>query len=447
MSKIKILLANRDSAGVFYWRTYLPSLMLNKNHSDEFDITINQDVNFNDFEYLKQFNIIHTHQGFNTFDRLQELKDFFDANGIVTIVDLDDNPSLHPTHPMYHSIKAENLDLKIFNVLSYVDAVSTTTPYFANVLKKYNKEVMDFQNSATKTITPQFSNKRKPNDKIRFGYIGGSSHLKDIEQLTDMFQVFSSDKNIQEKATFSLHGFDLRGSSRQSMINPDLMKEISSRGLGLRDVMVQFNKVNGDINKMSTIPDDLKDKYKNHFVQYIEKPISPQENVWVKYEEIFTDNYKLIKDENYLQYLKKYNDEIYDDLDSQPYKRFYTKNINTYMNHYDEIDVSLIPLVNNEFNLCKSPLKLVEAYLKGCLPIVYNVPLYTQYITNGVNGFVAKDERDFTKIVKRIINNPSLITEMTENFINSVKDEFDLEIVTKKRVQWYKELLEKKNNK
>jgi hypothetical protein len=36
---------------------------------------------------------------------------------------------------------------------------------------------------------------------------------------------------------------------------------------------------------------------------------------------------------------------------------------------------------------------------------------------------------------------------MTENFINSVKDEFDLEIVTKKRVQWYKELLEKKNNK
>ena len=50
---------------------------------------------------------------------------------------------------------------------------------------------------------------------------------------------------------------------------------------------------------------------------------------WVKYEEIFTDNYKLIKDENYLQYLKKYNDEIYDDLDSQPYKRFYTKNINT----------------------------------------------------------------------------------------------------------------------
>jgi glycosyltransferase involved in cell wall biosynthesis len=117
------------------------------------------------------------------------------------------------------------------------------------------------------------------------------------------------------------------------------------------------------------------------------------------------------------------------------------------MNHYDEIDVSLIPLVNNEFNLCKSPLKLVEAYLKGCLPIVYNIPLYTQYITNGVNGFVAKDERDFTKIVKRIINNPSLITEMTENFINSVKDEFDLEIVTKKRVQWYKELLEKKNNK
>lgn len=438
--KIKILFVNADQAGVFYWRTQLPALMIQEKHSDDFDVTIKHTLEETTLEELKTYDIVHFHQSLHGDN--QTMKQIFDDNGIVSIIDLDDNPRLHPTHPMYHLIKTEKRDELILNGLKYADAVSTTTPYFLNVLKQYNKNIEAFQNAATEEIAPQFFYKRKSSDKIRVGYIGGSSHLKDIEQLTGLFQLFSSTPDLQDKITMSLHGFDLRGTNKMTMINQDLINELNQRLIPLSTVFNEFNKSFGDINKMSTIPSDLKEKYKTNFVQIIEEPLKPEQNVWIMYEKIFTDKYKLIKNDDYKQHLFKYQDVEFDgDLSKQPYLRYFTKPINSYMKHYDNIDVALVPLVNNEFNHCKSPLKLAECLYKRVLPIVSNNPLYTQYIKHGENGFVAKDERDFEKIIKRIAREPQIIEEMTTKFVESVKDEFDLVKVTQKRVDWYKKLL------
>ena len=40
------------------------------------------------------------------------------------------------------------------------------------------------------------------------------------------------------------------------------------------------------------------------------RPIRPDETVWVKYEEIFTNNYKIVGDE-YKTHLMKFKDESY----------------------------------------------------------------------------------------------------------------------------------------
>ena len=58
------------------------------------------------------------------------------------------------------------------------------------------------------------------------------------------------------------------------------------------------------------------------------RKIKPHETVWVKYEEMFTDKYKLINPE-YLKQLKKYeetSDKQYDNLD-ELYRRVWTKPI------------------------------------------------------------------------------------------------------------------------
>jgi glycosyltransferase involved in cell wall biosynthesis len=440
--KIKILFVNQDQAGVFYWRTYLPAIMLQQNHSDEFDVTIKQDFTQTTFEELAQYDIIHFHQSLHGEN--EQMKKFFDSLGIVSIIDIDDNPCLPPTHPMYHLIKTQKRDVQILGGLKYADAISTTTDYFAKFLRTYNKNVGVFNNAATTEITPQFAYNRKESDKIRVGYIGGASHGKDFEQLKFMFQLFSDDEKLQSKITTSLHGFDLRGSKKMSQINEELLKELIGRGIQLPIVFQEFNKALGDINKVKSIPNDLKEKYKNNFVSFIEQPLPIEENIWYYYESVFTDKYKLIKDNNYLNHLKKYVDEEYTNSATQPYVRHFTKNVNSYMKHYDHIDVSLIPLTDNEFNRCKSPLKLAEASLKQVLPIVSNNPIYTKYIKHGVNGFIAKDERDFGKILKKIVNEPQLITDLTKQFVEDVKDEFDLAKITARRVEWYKDLLNNK---
>lgn len=440
--KIKILFVNQDQAGVFYWRTYLPAIMLQQNHSNEFDVTIKQDFANTTFEELAQYDIVHFHQSLHGEN--EAMKKFFDNLGIVSIIDLDDNPRLHPSHPMYHLIKTEKRDVQILGGLKYADAISTTTDYFANFLKQFNKNIGVFNNAATTDIAPQFNYNRKESDKIRVGYIGGASHGKDFEELKSMFQILSADKNLQSKVTTSLHGFDLRGSKKMSMINENLVKELNDRRIDLNSVFFEYNKTQGDLNKMKTIPNDLKEKYKTNFVSFIEQPLPIEENIWYSYENTFTDNYKLIKDSNYLEHLKKYVDEDYPNASEQPYVRHFTKNVNSYMKHYDHIDVSLIPLVDTEFNRCKSPLKLAEASLKQVLPIVSNNPIYTKYIKHGVNGFIAKDDRDFAKILKKITNEPQLIKDLTTQFVEDVKDEFDLAKITERRAEWYKNLLDNK---
>ncbi len=446
MTKIKILITNLDKAGVAYWRSITPALSLDKYHNDDFDVTLNQNVNWDDYEYLKEFNIIHSHRQFGEYEKNDEFFSFCEKNGIITILDLDDNPQLNPAHPLYHVVKTQQLHIKTFNTIRRCDALTTTTDYFADFLRKYNPNVIALQNAIDVTLMPQFSYKRKESDKLRFGYIGGSSHEKDVNMLTDMFQLISSNPSLLEKSQYSLHGYDLRGSQNNISMNPELLKDLATRNININMVFGQFNNCDGDINKVPAIPTDLKEKYKYNFIYNEDKPLDPRNSVWNIYEKVFTDNYKLLKDQKYVDYLKSFDSSPFEGEELQPYRRFWTKNVNSYAMHYDNIDVSIVPLVVNDFNNCKSPLKIAEAQAKRCSIIVSNNPIYTKYIKHEVNGFIAKDSRDFFKITKRLINEPNLVTDTANKLIEDTKDEFDLKLVTEKRANFYKGIFAVKNS-
>lgn len=443
--KIKILFVNPDQAGVYYFRTMTPALQIDTYHNDEFDIELNQNVDWNNREYLKKFHIIHTHRQFGPFEQNEEFFDFCKKNNIITIMDIDDSPILNIHHPMYNLMKTERLDLKIFDTLKRCDAVTTTTTHFADVLRKYNPNVIDLNNGVNPEIMPQFNFKRKDSDKIRVGWVGGSSHAKDIDQLKSLFQLMSANVDLHDKLTISLHGFDLRGAINNLQPNPNLVTECIGRGISVQDLIKQYSDSNGQLDNINIIPNDLKLKYKDNFIINSNRTITPDESIWTVYENIFTDNYKLIKDEKYVKFLKQFKDEQYENEENQVYRRFFTRKINTYATHYDNVDISLIPLVVNDFNLCKSPLKLVEAQAKRCTVIVSDNPIYTKYIKHGVNGLIAKDERDWSKLVKRLVTNPEMVKDLSAKLIEDTHDEFDLSLITKKRIEFYKQLFNAKN--
>lgn len=446
MAKIKLLAHNQDVAGVLLHRTINPMLSIEKNHSDEFEVTINQNVNWTDYEYLKQFDIITGHRQFCEYHKNDEFFDFCEKNDIVTVLDIDDFPSLYPGHSLYSLVKSGSLDKQTFETIKRCTGISTTTDYFRNYLLQYNKTICALENGIDPEISSQFKFRRKESDRLRLSLVLGSSHLEDMKMFTDCGQVLSnSNSTLLDKISISLNGYDLRGSTNNITINPELLKEIADRNLNIAELFKQFNQVGGAIDKISCLPPDLKLKYADRFTSTEQKPIQPHESVWFQYEKIITDNYKLIKDPDYLAYLQRYVNEPYENENTQVYRRYFTKNINSYATHYDNTDVSIVLLKNDsEFNRCKSALKICEAQAKHCVLIVSSHPIYNLYLRHGVNSLIAQDSRDYIKLIKRYANNPNMVVDHQNQLREDVKDVFDLTKITEKRVAFYKELLHKK---
>ena len=96
----------------------------------------------------------------------------------------------------------------------------------------------------------QFNAKTEESDKLRFGWLGGSSHLHD---LTLLGVTVSKLSEFKEQFQMYVCGFDIRGN------------------------VTEINPQTGEKRQ---------------------RPIKPEETVWKKYEEIFTDNYKTISEEH-----------------------------------------------------------------------------------------------------------------------------------------------------
>jgi glycosyltransferase involved in cell wall biosynthesis len=404
MTKIKVLCIPSDRTGVGKFRSVDPHIFLQNLYDDEFHVDIIYDVPYHDINYFKNYDIISFHRSIGPdFEKSLILMKELDSLGIPTVCDIDDYWMPGKEHPIHDIIKFHKINEKILANIKSAKYVTTTTQIFADEIKKFNKNVFIFPN-AINPKEPQFCEPTIPSDKLRVGWLGGSSHLHDLQLLE---QSFGKLHNIINDLQFVICGFDTRGT------------------------VTEINKQTGE---------------------HVKRDIRPEETVWAKYESIFTNKYSYVS-EKYKNFLLKYSQEEYDDLQNESYRRVWTQPVTSYAKNYSKFDVSLAPIKNTMFNRVKSQLKVIEAGFYKKAIIASNLGPYTIDLIHasrngnfveGGNAFLVNENRnhsDWSKYITMLYRNPNLVTDLGERLYETVKDKYDLNTVTKSRAEFYKSII------
>jgi glycosyltransferase involved in cell wall biosynthesis len=410
MSKIKILAIPPDTHGVGKYRILDPYKYIGDNHSNEIHVDIafkveDDDEIFKNYDVVVFHSFIHQTQHETNIKRINWLK----SNGIKVVMDIDDMWTVDQRHPMYHQIKENKIAEKKVEMLRLADYVTTTTPIFADTIKERIglKNVFIFPNAVDENES-QFQSNPIESELVRFGWLGGSSHLHDLELLEK--GISSTHSSYKDKVQFVLCGFDLRGT------------------------VTEINKETGQINR---------------------RDIRPMETVWYKYENMFTDKYQVL-DEDYRNYLLSFVNSPYGGNDlTKPYVRRWTKDVNSYATNYNYFDVSLAPLVESVFNDNKSQLKVIEAGFHKKALIASETKPYTLDLVSALeegkfnskgNALLVspnKNHKQWSQHMKKLMDNPNMIEDLGNRLYETVKDKYSLRNVSKDRIQFFNSIINK----
>ena len=407
MSKIRILAIPSDKHGVGKFRMMDPFVFISDKHSEDVHVDISYNAEDRD-DYFLNYDIVVFHTFIHQTNHEHNIKriNWLKSKGIITIMDIDDLWFVDQRHPMYMAIKMNKVGEMKIDMLKTVDYVSTTTSIFAQTIKDKLKvsNVVVFPNAVNED-EPQFQNKSIKSDKVRFGWLGGSSHLHDLELMSN--GISSTYNLFKDKVQFVLCGFDTRGT-------------------------------------VTVIDQEGKQQ---------QRPIQPTETVWYKYEGFFTDNFKVLSPE-YKNYLGTFTQGDYNDID-EPYRRRWTKDINSYATNYNTFDVSLAPLVDSVFNANKSQLKVIEAGFHKKALIASDTDPFTLDLISAVdegkfndkgNALLVgtkKNHKDWARHMKRLVENPNMIEDLGNRLYETVKDTYSLKKVCQDRVEFFKSIINK----
>lgn len=391
----KILLYITDETGCALHRLLLPHAFLNK---ELFEVQFGTDTN--NVEEFSKYDVFVFHRLLPD-GMIEAIKEKCPNTKLVC--DIDDLWQLTSSHILYSHYQNWDIASAIKKHIKMADYVTTTTPLLAEKIKPFNPNVYVFPNA----LIPDGEFKPNPthSDRIRFGIIGGCTHITDLQLLEGLVKQLPQD--VLDKIQFVLGGFD--------------------KGV------IQIPQEDGSIKKA---------------------PMPWKDNVWVRMEEILTNDYKTVSPEHkaFLQrytYGLEFNSE-------EPYKRLWAKDVWNYATLYDEIDVLLVPLIDNEFNRSKSELKMVEASVKQKPCIVSDVMPYKLCAINAIekggainpNGNClmvnnAKGSRGWAKAITRLVKDKELRDMITSNLTKLTDKDatYNLLKVTEDRNNFYKHIL------
>lgn len=405
MDKIKVLIIPKDRDIKNTHRIVKPHLYLQEQFNEEFFIDIDFEPELDNLEYLKQYDIIVYHE---YLDNSSIVTDRFKDLGIIGILDIDDNWSINKNYSFYKYVKHQEEAIK--NVIRNADYITTSTKPMYDKIKALvpNTEVAIISDGID-TEDKQYNEVTQPSDKLRFGLIADEYSIEDIKKLTGVTSKLKSDK-VLDKMQIVLCGFTV--DSYKNVKNPNT----------------------GESERIKK---------------------SPKETTWYEYEKILTNNYSIVSDE-YRKHLMEFKDVEFPGIDDEPYRRVWERPTNKYGTYYGEFDVTLAPMDTNPYNATRSPFKVMESGFYKKPIIAQDFGLYKDLLINAFmkgglisfdgNAFLVeprKNHKDWYKSIKKLVTQKTAVLSLGENLYQTVKNDYDLNNITKLRKEFYEKLANK----
>ena len=348
---MNILLVITDNTGLQYHRQISPHVVLDEmTVGDAINVTSTSNFDLYPDAKLKDQQIVIFLRAISMTRHSDEVVKRCHRNGCKVILDIDDYWNLPSDHGMF-KFKPPFFEINTIEAIESVDLVTTTTKFFAKIIKPFNRSVEVLPNCIDMK-QEQWHSTKTESDNIRFGWVGGVWHYQDIQLLEDSINYLYSDRSLTDYS-INLGGWN---------DNPEyrlIEQVLSARGRSGD----RYNRITGTDH--------------NHYGQI-----------------------------------------------------------------YDYIDVALIPLRNNMFNNCKSPLKLIEAGAKGCAAIASNIQPYNQFPSNcyvPIDGY--DNKKGWYKAIKMLNNNDRMREDLANNLSEYCAKEFDAKEWALTRYQVYLNLL------
>ena len=213
--KILIMMQHNITA-LQYFRQIIPHERLAQTHKEDFEFIYNRPNNANEEpsvlwmadEELKEYKVvIFLRQISFNKDVIQPSIDRLKSLGIKILFDIDDLWDLPKNHYWYDSYIKNNVGTSVTASIKQVDYVTTTTDTFSNIIQEYNN-VYVIPNCIN-SDDPQFKIRKIDSHRIRFAWIGGVFHKRDISLMAESIKKIYQSKELSNKWQLCLGGFNL----------------------------------------------------------------------------------------------------------------------------------------------------------------------------------------------------------------------------------------------
>lgn len=379
MKKIRVLFSPTDPYGVGHYRYIWPAQEMVNKHSEDFKVDI--EIGYKPKESdIGKYDIIHLHRGFGKDTEMWVNK--FKGGGAKIVIDIDDYWTPFHGHPSRNMAIENGFPKMTLDGLKLADVITTTTKLFKSIIEEAVTPPVHVIPNAIDPSMNMWADRSTNSDRVRIGWIGGSSHAMDLDKLKGTFNRLTSDRDIKDKIQIVMCGYDIRGTITE--VHPITLEEHTRK-------------------------------------------LKPEESLWNKFEHIFDDYGRSGGDE----YVRR------NTLPITQYGKHY--------NSCDIILAPLVEHTFNECKSELKIIEAGMMGKALIASDVYMYKEILTHGVDAMLVNPKKDHKLWYKYIKQLVLDKEMRDSMSNNLYNKVYPWYTLEEVTKQRCKFYKEILNETN--